>query len=165
MPVDLLNRQTRIPLDLAQLKCLAAQAAAGAGIGARRVEAALVDDAFITPLNRDCFGHDRPTTVISLVHGVVAGGGAGIDLTDNLLGEVIVSVETVQRETAGRGYTTEEGVLYYLVHGFLHLAGHEHVGVDEESAARMFRLQDEIFDRLLDAPRDTRREEDNAPDG
>jgi rRNA maturation RNase YbeY len=158
MPVDLLNRQRHVALDLPRLERLTERAAAVAGVGARRVEAALVDDELITVLNRDCFGKNRPTTVISVIHDAGDDDNGAVDpamdrgepeACRELLGEVAVSVETVLRETAGLGYEPEEAILYYLLHGLLHLVGHEHVGVDEERAARMFRLQDEIFARLL----------------
>ncbi|MBW1645341.1 MAG: rRNA maturation RNAse YbeY, partial [Deltaproteobacteria bacterium] len=47
------------------------------------------------------------------------------------------------------GYRLEEGLLYYLVHGVLHLVGYEHVGVPAARAAAMYARQEELFTRLL----------------
>ncbi len=110
------------------------------GVADRRLEVALVDDAGITALNRRFFHRDRPTNVISFP--------AGDDPAS--LGELIVSVDTARRETEPLGYSPEEGVLYYLVHGLLHLVGYEHVGVPEAAAAAMAARQEELFAALLD---------------
>jgi probable rRNA maturation factor len=66
-----------------------------------------------------------------------------------LLGVIVVSVETVKRETAGLGYGIEEGLLYYVIHGLLHLQGYEHVGVPAAEARRMEQRQEEIFESVL----------------
>jgi rRNA maturation RNase YbeY len=61
----------------------------------------------------------------------------------------VVSVETVGPETRALGYTLEEGIVYYLIHGILHLLGFEHVDVDPEVASLMEKRQDELFDLVL----------------
>jgi len=65
------------------------------------------------------------------------------------LGNIVVSVETVGPETRALGYTLEEGLVYYLIHGILHLLGYEHVDVDPEIASLMEKRQDELLELVL----------------
>ena len=88
---------------------------------------ALVDDATIAELNRRYRGKAGPTDVLSFSqlegeHGELAG---------NLLGDVVISLETAARQarSAHRGLDSE--VVRLLVHGILHLLGHDHEHDDE----------------------------------
>ncbi len=72
-----------------------------------------------------------------------------LDKESGHLGNVVVSVETVGPETRALGYTLEEGIVYYLIHGILHLLGFEHVDVDLEVASLMEKRQDELFELVL----------------
>ena len=103
------------------------------------LEVELLDDRQIAELNEKFFSRPRPTNVISFPQEREAGH----------LGDVVVSVETTRRDTEALGYTLEEGVVYYLIHGILHLLGYEHVGVAAEVAAVMERRQDELFGLAL----------------
>lgn len=105
------------------------------------LEITIVDDAKIRRLNATYFGRDKPTNVISFPQ----------DQDYGLLGDVVISIETVVRETAAQGYRVEEGLLYYAIHAILHLLKYEHVGVAEEVAAEMYRRQEELFEQVLSA--------------
>jgi len=52
--------------------------------------------------------------------------GAYGDLTPNLLGDVVICVDTALRESRLAGRTLEERVIELLVHGVLHLCGYDH---------------------------------------
>ena len=82
----------------------------------------LCDDAFILPLNRDYRGKDQPTDVLSFAQRE----GEGADPEDPLLGDVIISVETARRQARERGHSLEVELRVLLVHGILHLLGHDH---------------------------------------
>ena len=61
-------------------------------------------------------------------------------------GEIIISVETGTRQAEEHGEPVERELLRYLVHGLLHLAGHE--DGDAESRAMMIAEQERIVGRL-----------------
>ena len=103
----------------------------------------LVDDAAITVLNRDYLGRDRPTNVISFP----MQEGPYNEVSPNLLGDVVISVETVTREAQEHGYTPEEMLDFYLIHGILHLVGYDHEE-DAEEAARMEARTKELWEAL-----------------
>lgn len=99
----------------------------------------LVSDTAIRRLNRDWRGKDAPTDVLSFA---MAEGEFGEVNPGGVLGDVIISVETAERQAAARdeelggaGYGIDEELAFLLVHGVLHLLGHDHE--DEEEARAM----------------------------
>lgn len=89
----------------------------------------LCDDAFIAPLNRDYRGKDSPTDVLSFAQR--EGEGAMAD--DPVLGDLIISVETAQRQAAERGISLVQELRVLLVHGLLHLLGYDHLTEEERA--------------------------------
>jgi len=87
----------------------------------------LCDDATIHPLNRDYRGKDKPTDVLSFAQR--EGEFAFVD--DNLLGDVIISMDTTIRQAAERNHSVETELRVLLVHGILHLLGYDHIEDDE----------------------------------
>ncbi len=95
--------------------------------GLREATVVLVDDPYITRLNQEFLGHPGPTNVLAF------------DLGDEA--EVYVSVETTAREFGPHRLVI--GLLYYAVHGLLHLSGYDHKV--KSRAAEMERLQQEVL--------------------
>ena len=91
----------------------------------------LCDDSFIHPLNRDYRGKDAPTDVLSFAQRE----GEDADPHDPVLGDIIISVQTAQRQASQRGYGIDKELRVLLVHGMLHLLGHDHLEPGE--AAQM----------------------------
>lgn len=87
----------------------------------------LCDDATIHPLNRDYRGKDKPTDVLSFAQR--EGEFAFVD--DNVLGDVIVSIDTTIRQALERNHSTQTELRVLLVHGILHLLGYDHIEDDE----------------------------------
>jgi len=82
----------------------------------------LTDDATIQALNRDYRGVDSPTDVLSFSQRE----GEGADPEDAVLGDVVISLDTAQRQADERGHALAMEVRILLVHGFLHLLGFDH---------------------------------------
>lgn len=132
-----------------------AAACAGAGHGAMLAETSglvevsvrLSDDAEIRALNRDWRGKDRPTNILSFpmldATGLVQIGRPGTDL---LLGDLALAHETTAAEAAARAIALEAHVTHLLVHGTLHLLGHDHG--DDTSADAMEALEARILATL-----------------
>lgn len=83
----------------------------------RGVELSLVfcDDAFIHELNRDYRGKDRPTDVLSFMQ----------DPESGILGDVVMSIPTAQRQAEAQGHPLEVELEWLFVHSMLHLLGYE----------------------------------------
>jgi probable rRNA maturation factor len=88
-------------------------ALADAGCSSATVSVAVVDDATIHRINRQFLEHDYPTDVLSFV----------LEGPPHLEGEIIASLETARREAAEVGWSPDDELLLYAVHGALHLAG------------------------------------------
>lgn len=89
----------------------------------------LTDDPDIQHLNRTYRGKDRPTNVLSFP----MQEGEFSNVTPGLLGDVVISVDTAQREAAQAGISLDERMSQLLVHGILHLVGFDHETGDEEA--------------------------------
>lgn len=92
----------------------------------------IVDDLQITALNKDYLNRSGPTNVIAFP----MREGDFPDISPNLLGDVVISVDTTEREARAADIHPEERFLELLIHGILHLLGYDHE-TDKEEAARM----------------------------
>ena len=93
---------------------------------------ALVDDAEIRQLNRKFRSVDTPTDVLafSLLEGEHQGHRGA------MLGDVVISVETAAAQAAVRHRALDEELARLLIHGLLHLVGHDHEREDEAKRMR-----------------------------
>lgn len=119
----------------------------GSGVGARTVKRtaealleavgekgstlslSLVNDAQIREINRVHRGKDRPTDVLSFP--IAAPDARGGD-PERLLGDIVISVDTARRQAAEYDASLEAELNRLLIHGVLHVMGHDH----EEPAQR-----------------------------
>lgn len=100
----------------------------------------LTDDAEIQRLNDQYRGVDAPTDVLAFA---MREGEDGA-LHPSLLGDVVISVETAQRQAVEGDLRRELALL--TVHGILHLLGYDHQAV--EDAAQMEDKQAQILQEL-----------------
>jgi len=103
----------------------------------------LVDDKQIGELNSSWRLKNGPTNVLAF--SLTEGDDLAMAL--NLLGDVVISVETAAREAANEGLALHERLQALLVHGFLHLIGYDHEKSDSE-AARMHDRERELLQEL-----------------
>ncbi len=101
----------------------------------------LTDDAEQRVLNRDFRGQDKPTNVLSF-----PGDDPAMPREPGqplLLGDIVVALETTVREADDFGRTVEAHLAHLIVHGVLHLLGHDHV--DDGEAATMEALETRVL--------------------
>jgi len=115
-------------VDVALLTRRARGLLGAVGRGRSELSIALIDDAAMRDLNRTWRGRDRPTDVLSFSQLEGDGGGPG----SPLLGDVVISVETAAAQAASRHRGLDEEMLRLLIHGLLHVLGHDHE-LDEEA--------------------------------
>ena len=82
----------------------------------------MTDDARIQELNRTYRGIDTPTNVLSFP----MQEGKFLDLKPGLLGDVVISCDTAQKEADTAGIDLSERMSQLLIHGILHLVGFDH---------------------------------------
>lgn len=101
----------------------------------------VVGDRAIRVMNRDYLGRDKATNVISFA---MQEGEFGT-INPNVLGDVVISVDTAAREAEESGQTFLERFYFLLMHGILHINGYDHERSGEAEAARMEAKEREIF--------------------
>lgn len=77
-----------------------------------------IDDIQMRELNRTYRNIDRTTDVLSFPQ------NEGPDFT--LLGDIIISIDTARRHSESYGVTLDEELKKLIIHGILHLLGHDH---------------------------------------
>lgn len=108
-----------------------------------RLSASLLftSDAEVQVLNREWRGKDMPTNVLSFPMieraDLLALTTAG---PPELLGDIALAIETCAREAAEKNVPLEHHAAHLIVHGLLHLAGHDHE-TSPEGAAEMEALE------------------------
>jgi len=123
--------------DLAEAAAEAAMAVAPE-LDNPRLSASLLftSDAEVHVLNREWRAKDRPTNVLSFP--MIARGDllalphAG---APEMLGDLALAFETCAREAADKGIAVEAHAAHLIVHGLLHLAGHDHELGEAEAEA------------------------------
>jgi len=105
-----------------------------------------VDDPYIQELNRNYLHRNKPTNVIAFP----MGKGEFASLHPQILGDLVISVETALRQSGRFGLTGAEMVVFLMIHGILHLIGHDHEGSRKE-AREMATKQKELFQQVKKA--------------
>ena len=95
----------------------------------------LADNDFVQALNKEWRGKDKPTNVLSFPQD-----------EPMLLGDIILAYETVRDEAKEQDKRFEDHATHLIVHGLLHLLGHDHI--EEADAQIMESLEIEILRTL-----------------
>lgn len=101
----------------------------------------LSDDAQLQELNRQFLGIDAPTDVLAF-----PGGDTDPDSQALYLGDVILSVQRAAAQAAAAGHSVHDELCLLVVHGVLHLLGHDHANEAEKVA--MWTLQGQILEQI-----------------
>lgn len=88
----------------------------------------LCDDATIHALNRDYRKKDKPTDVLAFA----MREGPYAELAGEMLGDVIVSLDTAARQALEKNVALDREVTMLVAHGLLHLLGYDHATRVEE---------------------------------
>jgi pyridoxine 5-phosphate synthase len=103
----------------------------------------LVDDFQIEELNRSWRHKSGPTNVLAF--SLTEGEDSAMGL--NLLGDIVISVETAAREARNEDVSLHSRLQILLVHGFVHLIGYDHKKSEFE-AERMHNREKELLQEL-----------------
>ncbi len=97
------------------------------GIVHASISIAIVDDSAMHALNREFLEHDYPTDVLSFV----------LERDDDRLeGEIVTSADTAAANAEQFGWSADDELLLYVIHGTLHLAGYDDQNADDRGEMR-----------------------------
>jgi len=108
------------PSVLKELRRRLVRAMRAAGVDGE-VALSLTDDDELLALNRTYAGEDHATDVLSFSQ------------ARPLLGDVVISVETAQRQADAAGHALGAELIHLAVHGLAHLCGYDHATKRDET--------------------------------
>jgi probable rRNA maturation factor len=101
----------------------------------------LTDDDQLHNLNRDYLGIDSPTDVLSF-----PADETDPETDSPYLGDILVSMPRAASQAESAGHNIEAEAQLLVIHGVLHLLGHDHMEAEEKE--RMWQAQAEILAQL-----------------
>ena len=101
-----------------------------------------VGRAAISRLNRRYLGHEGATDVISF-------GLERVSKRDAVLGDIYICVEVARVNARRQRIAAGEELLRLVVHGTLHILGHDHPTGATRTTSPMWRRQEKILARIL----------------
>lgn len=117
--------------DLARKVLAECQAPAG------EISIAFFDDEYLHELNRQFRGKDRPTDVLSFP--------CDADDEDDYIGDIAIAVQMAALQAEEFGHSVEMEIAQLVLHGVLHLVGHDH----DTDSGQMDSLELQLRDKLL----------------
>lgn len=125
------NDVRRSGADTRRLKSVAASLLRAVGEEDSALSLSLVDDEAIRVLNREHRGKDKATDVLSFP--LYEAGELAEPETERLLGDIVISIDTARRQAAEYGAPLQNELYRLLIHGILHVLGHDHEEAGERA--------------------------------
>jgi rRNA maturation RNase YbeY len=141
LAIDVATEGVRIPVARARVAALAQGVLRRERVGAAMLSIAFVSDRRIAALNRRHLGHKGPTDVISFGFAPVGAGGP-------VVGDVYIAPAVARRNARDHRRGVREELLRLVVHGVLHVLGHDHPEGDSRYASPMWRRQERLLRTL-----------------
>lgn len=108
--------------DLEALSRRAFEAARSVARDDGTVSLLLTDDTVLRQLNKDFRGIDKATDVLSF---------PALQMDRPLLGDIAVGFGVCERDARAQGKSLPDHLTHLLIHGYLHLLGHDHMQPDQ----------------------------------
>ena len=134
MPISV-RKPPRVPALLAPVRELVTATLALAGLKAGEITVVLESDAALRALNRRWRRIDRATDVLSFPYAQRRGGGTSGPAA-RIDGDLVISMDRVRAQASRYRVTRGAELARLVIHGTLHLAGHDHHRPAERDAMR-----------------------------
>lgn len=115
--IEAVNRQRKTRIDTQAWEAFASKAVDAIGKSGASATIAFVSDKTIRALNKQFRGVDKATDVLSFPLE---------DPDESNLGDIAISVDTASAQAKENGLKFDEEVAQLILHGLLHLCGHDH---------------------------------------
>ncbi len=139
--IEVVNRQRLYSVDTEKWRVFGEKALRETGVESRGVIIAFVSDRMMRELNKEFRGRNTTTDVLSFPAGRFE--VASIVEEDNL-GDVVVSLQRAAAQAVEHKLEFEDEIAQLILHGLLHLCGHDH----ETDSGEMNRLELKLRRRL-----------------
>ena len=142
--VDVSAESVRAPLSRTRIRDIAMGVLKAERVRDAMVSITLVTRQHIARLNRRHLGHTGPTDVISFSLGALPGAGAG----RAIVGDVYISPDIARVNAQALGTGVRDEIARLVVHGTLHVLGHDHPDGDDRTTSPMWRRQEQLLARV-----------------
>ena len=142
LAIDISSSVRRLLVSRARVRETAIAALGAEGVRNAMLSITFVGRAAISELNRRYLRHRGPTDVISFGLGRTGGRGA-------VIGDIYICPEVARDNAKRQGIPIGEEVLRLVVHGTLHVLGHDHPVGASRTTSPMWRRQERILARVL----------------
>src|SRR5215467_5452064 len=147
--VSIASPQEAVLLDRRRLREVVRAVLEGENEAEAEISLAFVDNPTIHRLNQRYLQHDEPTDVLSFP---LSEPGA-----NRLAGELVIGAEVAVEQATERGHDVQAELALYVIHGLLHLCGHDDI---EDEARATMRQRERHYLKLLGYPDIAPREDD-----
>ena len=140
--VQVATEQVRIPVAQARVRRTAESVLRAERVRHAQLSVTFVSDRRMAALNWRHLGHRGSTDVISFGFAPVANGAP-------VTGDVYIAPSVARRNALAHGVGIREELLRLVVHGTLHVLGHDHPVDEARYTSRMWRRQEQLLRRAL----------------
>lgn len=140
--VSVISEKIRLPLSKAKIKRLAEKILSILKEKNAKVCIFFVNDAKMRKMNLKYRGIDRPTDCLAFP----MREGAGNKIHREILGDIVISVETARKNSGYFDSTVKKEISLYIIHGILHLLGLK--DTTASARKRMRRMEEGLLKRL-----------------
>ena len=140
--VQVATEQVRIPVARGRVERVVVSVLRAERVGEAEVSVTFVTNRRMAALNRRHLGHAGTTDVISFGFAPVAEGAP-------VTGDIYIAPAVARRNALAHGAGIREELLRLVVHGTLHVLGHDHPTDDARTTSPMWRRQERLLLRTL----------------
>lgn len=141
--IDICNKHSENSVDISALRAAIQQTLQAEQVESAVLSVTIVSNDEMHELNRQHLQHDYPTDVISFQLDWSSADAeepsltaTGRSVAANVEGEIIVSYDYAQQSAEEVGWSTENELTLYVVHGLLHICGYDDLTPAEKLVMR-----------------------------
>ncbi|MEI6610338.1 MAG: rRNA maturation RNase YbeY [Deltaproteobacteria bacterium] len=146
MNIQIENKQTKIKIQRCKIRSTVRTLLNIMDCADKELSISFVDDKTIKELNKNYLQRDNSTNVLSFS---LQEGKFG-HINPNILGDIVISAETAQRDAAIGNLSLSEEIYFLIIHGLLHLLGFNHENTTKAQTTKMRIKEKELF-RILNS--------------
>lgn len=144
MKIQIANKQNKIKIAKRDIRSTVIKLLKYLNCTDKEISISLVDDKTIQQMNYQYLERDKPTNVLSFS----LQEGKFSNINPQILGDIVISVDTARQEASLRNFTFEQEIDFLIIHGLLHLLGYNHEKTTKEETRKMQRKEKKLFDLL-----------------
>ncbi len=141
MNLQIQNNQNKIKIDKSKIRGTVLKILKILDCADKEISLNFVDDIKIKQLNKQYLGKDKTTNVLSFSLRENEYG----DINPQILGDIVISVETAQKDAAYGNFTVDQEIDFLIIHGLLHLLGYNHKNTTKKETSKMRKKERELF--------------------